>query len=138
MPDMIDSLSSFVVDPSVSSSGVTRGTTILFHLDEFGNVHIAPSTPFVGGIPYTSSRHTIGIPSSGGDPRHVNIGGTSNIMSYVPSYFVHVPSNAFFMTHPPYNLHGSLGRNTAYSHVVPSSIGYAMYGGYVPPYVSGG
>ena len=138
MPNMNDSFLSYSFDPNVGISGVIWGTTILFHADKFGSGHIAPSTPFVGGIPHTSSRHTIRIPSSGGDPRHVNIGGTSYILSYVPLYSIHVPSNVFFITHPPYNPRGSLGQSTAYSHVVPSSFDYDMSGCYVPPYVYGG
>ena len=97
----IDSFLSYSYGPSFGISGIPRGTTILFHADQFGSGHIAPSTPFMGGIPYTSSRHTTGIPSSGGGPRHVDIGGTSYIMSYVPSPSILVPLNAFFMTHPP-------------------------------------
>ena len=67
MQYMTDSMPSSVVDPSVGISGVPRGTTISFHADQFGSGHIAPSTPFVGGIPYTSFRHTTRIPSSEGD-----------------------------------------------------------------------
>ena len=101
MPYMTNSMLSFFVDPSVGISGALGGTTISFCADQFSGGHIAPSTPFVGGIPYTSSRHTTGIPSNGGDPRNVNIGGNSYIMSYVPLPSILVPLNAFFMTHPP-------------------------------------
>ena len=138
IPDMTDIFSSSIVDPIVGLSGVPGGTTIPFHADHFGSGHIAPSTPFVGGIPYTSYMHTTRIPSSGGDPRYVNIGGTSYILSYVPLYSIHVPLKVFFMTHPPYNPRGSLGRKNAYIHVVPSSFGYAILGGYLPHYVSWG
>ena len=100
---MTDSMPSSTIDPSVGLSGVPRGTTIFFDTDQFGSGHIAPSTPFVGRIPYTSSRNTTGIPSGRGDPIHVIIGGTSYISSYVPSFSIPIPLNVFFMTHPPYN-----------------------------------
>ena len=42
------------------------------------------------------------------------------------------------MTHSPHNLHSPLGWSASSSHVVPSSVGHAVSGGYAPPYVSGG
>ena len=78
------------------------------------------------------------VPSYGGDHRHVNVGGTTYISSYAPSSTMHVPSNAFLMTHPPHVPHGPSRHSVASNRVVLSSASVFASGGYIPPYMSRG
>ena len=78
------------------------------------------------------------VPIRGTDPRHVNIGGTSYMPSYIPSSSTLVPSNAFLTTHPPPNSHGPSGQSSTVSHVRSVSAHSVVSQGHVPPYVSAG
>ena len=138
MSKLTDTILSFVVDPGIDPSVGPGGTSAPFLADIFGSAHISPYAPFVGGFSHPSSRRNTGIHFHGGVPRHVNIGGTSYIPSHVPSFTVPISSNSFFMAHPPHKPDGPSGWRTSSIHVVPSSVGNFMSGGYVPPYVSVG
>ena len=92
----------------------------------------------MGVFSYPSSGHNTRIPFHGGDPIHVNIGGTSHIPSYAPFSTKPIPSNSFLITHTPRDPHSPLGWSASSSHVVPLTTGTIVLGVYVPPYVSGG
>ena len=126
------------VEYGVDLGATPRGNAIPFQEDRFGSIHIAPSTPVVGGSSHMQPTPSTSIPIRGSDPRHVNIGNTSYIPSHAPSSLAPVPLNVFLTTHPPHNSHGPSGQSTTASHVVPASAHTVVSQGYVPPYVSAG
>ena len=116
-----------------------EGTYIPFQVERFGSSsHITPSIPMVEVSSHTHPRPSTSVPIRGPEPRHVNIGGTSYIPSHIPSSSALIPSNDFFMKHPPPNSNGPSGRSSVVIHVCSTSANTVMSQGHVPPSVSVG
>ena len=79
MPKINYNIPSSSINPGMGPGVGPGGTTTAFLADRFGSGHIAPFAPFVGGFLNPSFRHKIGVHSHGGDPIHVNVGGTTYI-----------------------------------------------------------
>ena len=135
MPYLSEPFMSVTVDLGIDPSTMLGSTTIPYHSDRFGSNYIAPSTPFVGGSAYPLPRPNASICLYRRGPRHVNIGSTTYIPSYAPSFTSPIFLNVFFMMHPPHISHSSSGWSATSSHVVASFTNTFVSRGYGPPYV---
>ena len=137
MPDLTYIFMSSTIDPGM---GLNVGVVVIimpFHAIRFIGGHIAPYYPYVRGISYPSFWHNTGVHSHGGDPKHVNVGGTTYIRSYAPSSTASIPSNSFHMSHPPYVSQGPSEHGIPSSHGDSLSAYIVTSGGYIPPYILG-
>ena len=112
-----------------------RGTLIPYHAERFGSTsHITPSIPVVEATSYLPPRSRVSDPIRIPDPRRVMIGGSTYIITQIPSSSVPSSSNV----HPPPYSRGPSSRYMATSQVRTTVTRFIVSQVHIPPSTSGG
>ena len=125
----------FHVESEFEPKAMPGGTLIPYHAERFGSTsHIAPSIPAVEATSYIPPRSRVIDPIRIPDPRRVTIGGSTYIITHIPSSSTPSYSNV----HPPPYSRGPSSWHVATSQVRIAITRPIVSQVYIPPIVSGG
>ena len=125
----------FHVELDFEPNTIPRGTLIPYHAKRFGSTsHIAPSIPVVEATSYIPPRSRVSDPIRIPNPRQVTIGGSTYIITQIPSSSVPSSSNV----HPPPYSRGPSSRYMATSQVHTAVTRPIVSQVHIPPAASGG